>query len=395
MTEIDYAIVGAGMAAFTAAQAIRDLDGDARIVLFGSEPEGPYQRPALSKGLWQGEREEEIIFGVEELGAELIPRRVARLEPGLRRLTDERGNEYGYRKLLLTTGVRPRRLPLAGLPGGSVHYLRTLADYRRLRAALPEPGAGLPVLVIGGGFLGAEISAALNQNGQRVTMAFPEAGISGLILPAGLAQRVNAEYTRNGIEVLAGHMVRGAEQTGETVTVALEETASGEVSEREFSLLLAAVGSTPAQELAGEAGIAVNDGIVVDELFRTDVPGVFAAGDVARYPDALFGPRRVEHEDHALHSGMHAGLAMAGEGEPYGHIPLFYSALYGSSYEAAGLLDSRMATRANWAQPSSSGTIYYLDDQELVRGVLLWNNPGGIDEARELLRRGELAPAAP
>src|SRR5690625_3095422 len=133
MEIIDYVIVGGGMAAFTAAQAIRDLEEDAHIVMFSAEPEGPYRRPALSKGLWLGESEEDIVFDTGDLGVEFIPRKVALLEPGLRRLTDVQGREYGYGKLLLATGVYPRQLPLAPHPGRLVRYLRTLADYFSLR----------------------------------------------------------------------------------------------------------------------------------------------------------------------------------------------------------------------------------------------------------------------
>jgi NADPH-dependent 2,4-dienoyl-CoA reductase/sulfur reductase-like enzyme len=159
----------------------------------------------------------------------------------------------------------------------------------------------------------------------------------------------------------------------------------------EADAVVAGLGIEPNVELAGEAGLAVDNGIVVDELGR--VAGrddVFAAGDVARFPAAaLGGAMRVEHEDHANSHGKRVGANMAGAGEPYDHLPFFYSDLFDLGYEAVGDLDARQETLTELDGVGEQGVVYYLDGERRPRGVLLWNTFGRVDDARALIGAGK------
>jgi 3-phenylpropionate/trans-cinnamate dioxygenase ferredoxin reductase subunit len=372
-----YLIVGGGLTADAACKGIRELDPDGAIVLVGDESHSPYARPPLSKALWKGDEESTIWRGTEQLGVDLrLGRRIVALDRGRREARDDRGARYAYEKLLLATGGRTRRLPFGG---DEVIYFRTLDDYRRLRA-LADGGARF--VVIGGGFIGSEIAAALALNGRPVTMVFPEAGIGSRIFPADISVALNDYYRDRGVEVLAGASVTGIEEGRVTL---------GDGRTLEADAVVAGLGIEPNVELAAGAGLPVANGIVVDAFGRVGGRDeVFAAGDVARFPVAtLGGDLRVEHEDHAKSHGRQVGANMAGAEEPYEHLPFFYSDLFDLGYEAVGELDPRLDTLSDWSDLGAEATIYYVDREHRPRGVLLWNRFGQVDAARELIRAGK------
>ena len=310
MPDYRYLIVGGGMTADAACRGIRDRDADGSIGLVGEEPDPPYSRPPLSKALWQGKDESSVWRGTSEFGVDLhLGRRVVSLDLAARRATDDQGETYGYERLLLATGGRPRRLP--GDTGDDIVYFRKLPDYRRLRALA---GDGASFVVIGGGFIGSEVAAALNAAGCKVTLVVPEAGIGARLFPADLAESVNELYRGHGVEVLPGELVSGVERGSDGYSVRLE---SGRTLAADA--VVAGLGIEPATELAEAAGLEVSDGIVVDEYGRAGSSGdVYAAGDVARFPSTVLGmDTRVEHEDHANSHGRAVGANMAGADEPY------------------------------------------------------------------------------
>lgn len=379
MPNFDHLIVGGGIAGFAAARAIREHDADASIAMVTDEPVGPYQRPALSKALWTGEDERSIFYDTDDLGLTLLAgHRVTRIDLADHAVVDATGAVLGYGRLLIATGARPRTLPSGD---GIVRYLRNLHDYRAIREAADD---GRSFLVVGGGFLGAELAAALAKQGNDVAMVFPEAGINARIFPTELAAYLNAYYAERGVAVHPGSVV-GAVERGDG---GLVHTTLGDGRVMRTHEVVAAIGAVPETGLAEAAGLRISDGIVVDEFFRTSAPDVFAAGDVANYPDPVLGRRRVEHEDHATHSGHHAGLAMVGEEASYRHLPMFYSDMFDLGYEAVGILDPTRQTLARWDEPFRKGVTYYLDDDGHVQGVLLWNTRKRVDDARALVRRG-------
>ena len=378
MHTTEYLIVGAGMTGDMAAKGIREHDPSGSITMIGADPNPPYKRPLLTKGLWQGAPEEKLWREPAE-GVELVTgRRVVSLDLDAHTATDDTGEEYRWEKLLLATGARPRQIP--GADG--VVWFRDLADYRQLREIA---GEGAHVAVIGGGFIGSELAAGLVGNGCRVTMLFPEPGIGHRLFPADLSASVTDYYREKGVEVLAGEMVSSA--SGDRV-----ETASGHAIEADA--VVAGLGVIPDTELAEAAGLEVNDGIVVDEYGR--VPGhddVFAAGDVARFPVAALGiSLRIEHEDHANSHGSAVGANMAGADKPYDHLPFFYSDLFDLGYEAVGDVDSRLTALVEWREPNREGVVTFVEDGR-PRGVLLWNVWDKLDEERDLIRAGEGALA--
>ena len=381
MNTTRYLIVGGGLTADAACKGIRERDQDGRILVVGDEAHPPYLRPPLSKALWKGDDESTIWRGTAELGVELrLGRRIVALDLERREAHDDKDETYGYDKLLLATGGRPRRLPFGG---DAVIYFRTLDDYRRLRA-LADTGARF--CVIGGGFIGSEIAAALALNDCPVTMVFPEAGIGARIFPAQLSAALNDYYRERGVELLAEASVTGIEARGEGANVTL---ADGRVIEADA--IVAGIGIEPSVELAADAGLPVTNGIVVDAYGHVGGhEDVFAAGDVAHFPiAALATDMRVEHEDHAKSHGRQVGANMAGAGAPYEHLPFFYSDLFDLGYEAVGELDSRLETVSDWKELAGEATFTYLDSERRPRGVLLWNRFGQLDAARELILAAE------
>ena len=371
-----YLIVGGGLTADGACKGIREVDPDGTIMLVGEEAYAPYARPPLSKGLWKGDTESTIWRGTARLGVDVrLGRRIIALDLRERVATDAEGQRYGYDRLLLATGGRPRRLPF----GDDVIYFRTLDDYRHLRTLADH---GSRFVVIGGGFIGSEIAAALARTGCSVTMVFPEPGIGWRIFTAELSVALNDYYRNRGVKLVPGASVVGIERDRITL---------GDGRVLEADAVVAGIGIEPNVELAVEAGLPVQDGIVVDALGRVGGRGdVFAAGDVARFPVlALGGDLRVEHEDHAKSHGRRVGANMAGAAEPYDHLPFFYSDLFDLGYEAVGELDSRLQTIVELGELGDEGLVYYLDDDGRPRGVLLWNLFGHFDEARELIQAGQ------
>jgi 3-phenylpropionate/trans-cinnamate dioxygenase ferredoxin reductase subunit len=372
MTHYKYLIIGGGMTADAAVRGIRQLDGEGSIGLIGEEPYPPYDRPPLSKGLWRGDSVEDIWRNIKEQGVEVhLGLRAQVLEPRNRRLTDERGEVYTFEKLLLATGGRPRRLPFGE---DRIIYFRTLEDYRKLRTLAEQ---GRRFAVIGGGFIGSEIAAALAMNGKEVVMLFPKEAIGSHAFPADLARFLNGFYREKGVEVLAGESVSGLETHTEKLDV---RTSGGQ--EITVDGVVAGIGIEPDIRLAEGAGLEVGDGIVVDEFLRTSSPDVYAAGDVANFYNPDLDKRlRVEHEDNANTMGLLAGRNMVGAAEPYHHLPFFYSDLFELGYEAVGEVDARLETVADWKDLGREGVVYYLREGQ-VRGVLLWNVWEQVDAAR-------------
>ena len=376
MKHYPYLIIGGGMTADAAARAIRAADPTGAVGLISAEAHPPYARPPLSKGLWKGDPESGIWRGTDSLGVDLrLGRRVTAIDTKTRTVTDERGDAVSYDKLLLATGGTPRRLPFGGAE--QIIYFRTYDDYRRLRALANEK---LRFAVLGGGFIGSEVAAALRIAGRDVVMLVPEDGIGARVFPGDLSRFLVTYYREQGVDVRSGEGLAALRQDAGKVVV---KTTGGR--ELPVDVVIAGLGIQPNVELAEQAGLHVDNGIVVDALLRSSVPEILAAGDVANFFNPALGARlRVEHEDNANTMGAAAGRAMAGQGTPYTHLPFFYSDLFALGYEAVGELDPRLDVVSDWKEPFREGVVYYLKGGR-VRGVLLWNTFGKVDAARALI----------
>jgi 3-phenylpropionate/trans-cinnamate dioxygenase ferredoxin reductase subunit len=376
MQHVNYLIIGGGMAADAATQGIRELDPDGSLALISAEPDPPYNRPPLTKGLWKDKPLDSIWRHTDTRHVDLrLGLRAATLDVRRKRIVDEQHEVYGFDKLLLATGGEPRRLPFDS--DEQIIYYRTLADYRNLRA-LAEKGQRF--VVIGGGFIGSEIAAALAMHGNEVTLLFPGKGICSRLFPRELSDFLNEFYRDKGVQVLPNESVTDLKKRGKEFVL----MTAGNLEIVTDSLVVG-IGIRPNVELARQAGLLLDNGIVVNEFLATSHPDVYAAGDVAMFYNSALGERtRVEHEDNALMMGRQAGRNMVGAAEPYLHQPYFYSDLFELGYEAVGTLDARLETVADWEEPFHKGVIYYLQ-QGRVQGVLLWNVWEQVDAARELI----------
>ncbi len=386
MTHYTYLLVGGGMTADAAARGIRAIDSRGMIGMFSGEPDPPYKRPLLSKGLWKGKSLDQAWCGTDRLGIDLhLAARIASVDPRGKQVRDDKGNEHSYDRLLLATGGTPRRLELGDR---NTVYFRTMQDYLRLRAMNQN---GRRFAVIGGGFIGSEIAAALAMNGKEAVQIFPESGIGARLFPSDLSQFLNRYYREKGVEVLAGESVTAIAENGTETRLTLKGK-----SELTVDGVIAGIGLRADVDLARAAGLDIREGgISVNERLQTSAPEIYSAGDAAAfYQPSLDAVQRVEHEDNALRMGEAAGRSMAGDATPYRHLPFFYSDLFDLGYEAVGELDSRSEIFADWIEPYRKGVVYYLK-ADRVRGVLLWNIFGQTDPARTLIaEKGPIRPAA-
>lgn len=375
MKHYKYLIIGGGLAGDAATRGIRELDMEGSIGLISMEPDPPYMRPNLSKGLWKGRPVEKIWRKTEERAELHLNRKATQLDPQKKHVRDNGGDEYTYDKLLIATGGSPNHLPMEN---GNIIYYRDFQDYKHLRD-ITERGSHF--VVIGGSFIGSEIAAALTMVGRKVTIIFPGEAISANVFPSDLAHFLNDYYRQKGVEVLTGDSVTSVQKDRDRLTV---RTGSGRAIEADG--VVAGIGIHPNLDLAKEAGLKLDDGIVVNEKLETSVPDIYAAGDAANFfHSALEKRTRVEHEDNAVHMGKLAGRNMASANDSYTHTPMFYSDLFELGYEAVGEMSSKMKTVSDWQEkPFKKGVVYYMDDDR-VRGVLLWNVWKKLEEARALI----------
>jgi 3-phenylpropionate/trans-cinnamate dioxygenase ferredoxin reductase component len=378
-THFDHLIVGGGMVADTAARGIREIDADGSIGILSDDVDAPYTRPALSKKLWTDDEFtwEKVPLGTaDDTGADIRLRtRVTAIRPEAREV-DAEGQTFTYGTLLVATGGKPVALPIEDRSNGSrALSFRTAEDYRRLRALADEVDR---IAVVGGGYIGSELAAALVQNGVDTVLIHTGAVLGDAVFPAALAERFEKLFRDAGVEIVAGSKVTGGEADATGARLELE---NGDVVRADA--VVSGLGIEVATELAEAAGLTVEDGVVVDAQLRTSTDGVWAAGDVASYPDRILGRRRVEHVDNANEQGRAAGRNLAGAAEPYTHTPYYYSAVFGIRYEAVGTLDAALDTVEDWTDPER-GIVYYLDDDRVV-GVLLWNVEDARDAARKVL----------
>jgi NADPH-dependent 2,4-dienoyl-CoA reductase/sulfur reductase-like enzyme len=388
--EYTYVIIGGGLAGASAVEGIREQDKNGAILLIGTEKHLPYDRPPLTKKLWFGKKTVEEIFLHDQKFYDQnkvtvdTGSTVTFLEPKLKSITTKAGKQYRYQKLLIATGGVPRTLSIPGGDLEGIFYYRYLDDYIRMKS---NAAPGTSAVVIGGGFIGSEIAAALTVNKINVTMIFPEPYIVNRVFPEGLGMALQRQFRDRGATLLAGEKPVSLVKKGSRY---ITTTVSGK--QVESDMVIVGIGIAPSLELAKSADLQTGNGIVVNEYLQTSDADIFAAGDNAFFPYQVLGKQtRVEHWDNALNQGKRAGLNMAGAHMPYDYMPYFFSDLFEFGYEAVGEVDAQLETVADWQKENDTGVIYYLKDGK-VRGAMMCNVWDKVEAARELIRKGKQVP---
>lgn len=380
-------VVGGGLAAARVAQSYREAGGEGALVIVSDDDAPPYNRPPLSKGLLRGELEPETTLvkpaeWYRENDVEL------RLETGVERVDTERrrvalssSEELAYGTLVVASGTRPRTLPVPGADLTGVHTYRRLADALAVRDAA---GDARRALVVGGSFIGAEVAASLRRRGLEVTLVHKGSGLMPALSSDELSSQLADLYREQGVELLLDDHVEELRGNGRLLTGA--RTASGE--EIEAYLAVVGIGVQPNVEFLAGSGVELDDGVVVDERFRTSVEGVYAIGDVARFPDPVFGRRRrIEHWSNSSSQGAHLGEALAGSRRAYDGLAVFFTELFGFKLQVLGDLDGgvdEVVLRGSVSERRLLG--FYLRDGRLIGAVVSGQAADVTEELQVLLR---------
>ena len=332
-SEQTFVIVGASLAGAKAAETLRAEGFDGRVVLIGAEQERPYERPPLSKDYLRGEvgREKVYVHGEAFYAEQRVELRLGRtamsLDASANELALDDGERLRYDRLLLTTGAEPRRLSIPG--GDRGLYLRSVEDSDVLRERLDRGGR---LIVVGAGWIGAEVAASARVRGLEVTLIEPNTVPLERVLGTEVGTVYRDIHADHGVRMVLG---TGVEAIDEEAGVTRVRTSDGRELECDF--VVVGVGVQPRTGLAAQAGIAVDNGILVDEHLQTSAPGVFAAGDVANAHHPFYGERiRVEHWANALNQGPAAACNMLGHADPYDRLPYFFSDQYDVGMEYTG-----------------------------------------------------------
>ena len=384
-----FVIIGAGQAGAWAIYALRDeAEFTGRIVLIGEEEYLPYERPPLSKSAMLGDtsvedayfwpREKYDEWNVEMhlgVGAEKIDR-AAKI------VTLADGEEIVYDRLLLATGTRPRLLRIDGADLSGVHYLRTIADTLAIQSDIPDNGSAL---IVGGGWIGLEVAGALSKRNCKATVIEVADRLCGRAVPPEISAWLLAFHQGHGVDV---RLDSGIEQLiGKDGKLTGAKLSNGDSID--CTLAIIGIGVVPNSELAEEAGLDIDNGVVVDEQGRTSDPDIFAAGDLTNHPNPLLGRRiRLESWENAQNQARVAAKAMAGKGEDYAEIPWFWSDQFDANIQMIGLPQSweQLVTRGD---PASGEFItFYLRDGK-IDGAISVNNSRDIRMAKRLMQSGK------
>ncbi|HEX7338146.1 MAG TPA: FAD-dependent oxidoreductase [Gemmatimonadales bacterium] len=381
-------IVGAGAAGESAAETLRREGYAGPITLYDPDPGAPYDRPNLSKDYLAGTASEDWIplhppeFFRDQAIEIVRGHRVAALEPKARRIRLDGGDTREFGALLLATGASPVRLPPAMERGGTpVHYLRSLADSKAIIAA--AEGARR-VVVLGASFIGLEVAAALRARKLEVHVVAPDALPLERVMGAELGQFIRRLHEEKGVTF---HLSQKAREIGRG-TVTLE---SGE--RLAADLVIAGIGVHPNTELAGAAGLALDRGVLVNEYLETTAPGVFAAGDIARWPDPHTGDRiRVEHWVVAQRQGQAAARNILGRREQFAAVPFFWSQHYDVPINYVGHAEQWDRTEVEGSAEGRDFAVRFLRGGRTLAVATIYRDRESL-EAEVAMEQGELPGA--
>lgn len=383
MHNFQYVILGGGMVAGYAAKEL--VEGGLKpgqLAIVSADNALPYERPPLSKGFLAGkDTEESIRINPEafyrEHGIEVRLRcEVTGVDAGKRVLHLRSGESLGFEKLVVATGARPRWLHVPGYDLAGVYYLRSMADSGNIRT---HAASAQRALIIGGGFIAMEVAAVLAQKGVAATMLLREDRVWKQFFTPAMSQFFENYYAARGVTFVRQANLAALQGQG-AVTAAV--MANG--STLPCDMVVAGIGAMPVTEFLADSGIEVADGVAVNEYLETNVPGIYAAGDVASYLDTLFGTRRrVEHWDNAVAQGQHCARALLGARAAFVHVPYFFSDVFDLSYEfwgdPAGADD--IVTRGDLSG-GASFSVWWLR-QERLRAAFTMNRPDAERDAAQ------------
>jgi len=380
-------VVGAGHGAGQAVATLKQKKYPGRIVLIGDENWLPYQRPPLSKKFLAGELPAERLYVKPEKfyddpGIEVrLNTRVTEIDPGARTLATDNGDTLPYSKLILATGSRARKLPAEGSDLAGIHYLRGIDDVNAIRGELEQASR---TVIVGAGYIGLEVAAVMRQLGQEVTVLEMADRVMSRVVSPELSSFYAEEHRNAGVRLMLGEGLGGFEgQNGRVTAVA---TSTGE--RLPADLVIVGIGILPNTELAQAAGIAVDNGIVVDEHCRSSDPHVYAIGDCTSHPSRIYERRlRLESVQNALEQAKVAAVNASGGDQRYDQVPWFWSDQFDLKLQIAGLSDGydKTVVRGNPAERRFSCA--YLKDGRLL-ALDAVNAPKDFMQAKALIAKG-------
>jgi 3-phenylpropionate/trans-cinnamate dioxygenase ferredoxin reductase component len=380
MDSYRYVFLGGGMVAGYAAKALVENGlGAGELAIISSDDALPYERPPLSKGYLAGREDEASVFISDATFYESngihtrLSAPVTAVDTHNRRLSLRSGEDIGFEQLVIATGSQVRTLSIEGFALPGIHYLRSLDDSRKIKGDVADRGVAV---VIGGGFIGMEVASVLAADGLRVTMVFPQDRVWKSFFTPRMSRFFQDYYVERGVSFAPNESVVRLEGVDR---VSAAHTKSG--ARLPAELVVAGIGVTPATSILESSGLELDNGVVVNEFLETAEPGIYAAGDVANFPDLIFGKRRrLEHWDNAVEHGKHIGRLLTGDRKPFRHVSYFFSDVFDLSYEYWG--DSTGATSAftKGNPDDASFSTWWMKDNAVVAAFVM-SRP---DEERNL-----------
>ena len=389
MKKFELVIAGGGLTAARAIKSYRESGGNGPIALVSKERDLPYHRPALSKRYLRGETTaapfaEDADFYRDHEVEVMLETTATAVDTRARTLTTDAGT-FQYDKLLIATGATPRQLALPGAGLEGVYVLRTLRDSQAIRAAA---SSAKRAVVVGAGFIGMEVAASLRQLGLSVTLIHLGRGLFDQFGSDALSEELAALYREHGVELLLEEEVAGFGSDDQR-RLSYVETKSGLCVEAEMAVV--GVGVVPNVDFLADSGLTLADGVVVDQRFRTQAPGVFAAGDVANFFDPLYGrQRRIEHWSNANYQGTEVGKVLAGTGAGYDTVSSFFSEVFGTTIKVFGDVSRFNEQTTEGSLTSGTLLITYGDGDRLVGALTV-----GASDELEVVLKGLIAEHAP
>jgi 3-phenylpropionate/trans-cinnamate dioxygenase ferredoxin reductase component len=367
-------IAGGGMVAGYAAKQLVELglkSGD--LAILSADTALPYERPPLSKGFLAGkDSEDSVRINAADFYADhgievMLTTAISAVNPDGKRVTLSSGEEFGFEKLILATGSHPRTLGIPGATLANVLYLRSLDNSKTIRKAAET---ARQAIVIGGGFIGMEVTAVLAQKSVDVTMVLSDDRIWKKFFTPQMSNFFEGYYTARGVRFVKTSGVSELRGDGAVHSAVLKDGRTVPCD-----LVVAGIGARPVTDMLTGSGVEVGDGVMVNEYLETNRPGILAAGDVANYPDLLFGKRRrVEHWDNAVSQGQYCARALMGERTPFKHVPYFFSDVFDLSYEFWGDAANADEVIHRGDLATSSFSVWWLRQKSLVAAFTM-NRP--------------------